>query len=109
MICAYQITLAAETKTIEKTFIQDPVNHPLFPVFVVTAFAAIVLVLIVVVGIYMISVVNMLRKKTRPVTQVSPIIRHAGGPFIKRRKVSLYRFLGITTIVLIVMLITSLM
>lgn len=53
-------SFAQENSTSVKSFSEDPFNHPMFPLFVVSAFVLIVVFLVALVAIYMIKIVNLL-------------------------------------------------
>lgn len=55
---------AQEPSTPTKSFLDDPINDPMFPLYVVMALIVVVAVLITFVGIYMIRILNMLTEQS---------------------------------------------
>lgn len=64
--CLSAVTTFAQENT-AKTFWDDPVNHPLTPLYVITALLLVVVILVAVVGIYMVKVLNTLTEQARKV------------------------------------------
>ncbi len=52
--------IAQEAEPSQKTFWDDPVNDPLLPVYLLTAFVFVVIILVAFVAIYLIKILNML-------------------------------------------------
>jgi cytochrome c oxidase cbb3-type subunit 3 len=50
----------AQEAVVEKTFWDDPINHPMLPVYAITSLVFIVIVLVMMVAIYLTRVINML-------------------------------------------------
>ncbi|HEY5916337.1 MAG TPA: c-type cytochrome [Chryseolinea sp.] len=65
-------SFAQETSSVQKSFGEDPFNHPMLHVYVTSAFGLIVLLLIVFVGLYSFRVVKFLR------TQITKVDHHKG-------------------------------
>lgn len=62
--CLTAVTTFAQENA-NKTFWDDPVNHPLTPLYAVTALLLVVVVLVAFVGIYMVKVLNTLTEQAR--------------------------------------------
>lgn len=62
--CLSAVTTFAQENT-AKTFWDDPVNHPLMPLYLVTAMMVVAILLVAVVGIYMVKVLNTLTEHAR--------------------------------------------
>jgi cytochrome c oxidase cbb3-type subunit 3 len=58
------VAFAQDTAAPAKTFWDDPISHPLFPLYVVTALIIVVTLLIMITGIYMIRILNMLAEQS---------------------------------------------
>ena len=52
--------MAQEAVPAQKTFWDDPVNDPLLPVYLLTAFVFVVIILVAFVAIYLIKILNVL-------------------------------------------------
>jgi hypothetical protein len=101
------VSFAEQTQPVQKTFKQDPFNHPAFPAFIVTLFACVVLILLVSVGIYMMRVTRFLRTQVNheQLLTVQPIF--VVSPKRVYKKWSLYGSLGVIVIVVIVLTLTG--
>lgn len=55
--------MIAQVPATNSSFWSDPVNHPMLPVYLVTAFVFVVIVLVALVALYMIRVLNMLTRQ----------------------------------------------
>ncbi|MBT1695863.1 c-type cytochrome [Fulvivirgaceae bacterium PWU4] len=64
--CLFAASTFAQENT-AKTFWDDPVNHPLASLYVVTALLLVVVILVAFVGIYMVKVLNTLTEQARKV------------------------------------------
>jgi hypothetical protein len=99
------VSFAEHTQPVQKTFKQDPFNHPDFPAVVVTVFAGIVLLLLLSVGIYMMRVTRFLKSQV----VVDPVITFQPKLVIKdpvRKKWSLYGSLGVIVIIVAILTLT---
>lgn len=69
------LTSAEKISVADRTFRQDPFNHPFFPLVIVSAFGVIVLILLIVVLFYGASVIKLLKKhtQTEPQIAVAPV------------------------------------
>ena len=101
------VSFAEQTKPIQKTFKQDPFNHPDFPAFVVTLFAGVVLVLLISVGTYMARVTRFVRAQLNPELPMTVQPLSVVTPKRTYKKWSLYGSLGLIAIVVIVLTLTG--
>lgn len=63
-----------------KSFMDDPINHPMLPVYIIGAFILVVVVLIMVVSLYMVKVLNMLTEQA-----AKENAEKAGKPYVAPR------------------------
>ncbi len=56
-------TFAQNTAQAQKTFMDDPFNHPMLPLYFVMALILIIIILVIVVGLYMLRVINLLTQQ----------------------------------------------
>jgi hypothetical protein len=105
MLLTAGLSIAAfgETRTIQKTFAEDPIDHPLSPLFMVTMFAVVVLMVLVVVGIYMIRVM-MHFKREKPGSTSSPGLL-TPNTVIRKKQIRLYSWLGVSVMIIIAVII----
>jgi hypothetical protein len=101
------VSFAEQTKPIQKTFKQDPFNHPDFPEFIVTYFAGVVLVLLISVGIYIARVTRFLRAQLNPKQHMPVIPLTIATQESTYKKWSLYGSLGLVAIVVIILTLTG--
>lgn len=76
------LVIAQDTRITGKTFGQDPLSHPMFPVFAVTFFGITVLILLIATGIYLMRAIHVLKTAEEPgITAVSK----ASGKSVRSR------------------------
>jgi hypothetical protein len=98
---------AEQTASVEKNFRQDPFNHPLFPVFLVTLFAGVVLILLVAVGIYSIRTTRFLKTKMNNHSVMRDQSKLVAPSIRVNRKWSLYHSLGVIAVIVVVLTLTG--
>lgn len=78
----FVVGVNAQESAATKSFMDDPVNHPMLPVYIIGAFIIVVILLIMVVALYMINVLNMLTEQA-----AREKAEKAGKPYVAPRSV----------------------
>lgn len=60
LLCSNTVLFAQESVATGPSFWSDPVNHPMMPLYAISAFVFITIVLVLVVALYMIRIINIL-------------------------------------------------
>jgi hypothetical protein len=100
-------SFAEQTSPIQKTFRQDPFNHPMFPAFLVTLFVGVVLVLLAIVGIYLMRITRFLKTRINYEPGMTDQPKVVVTSILSRKKWSLYGSLGVIAIIVVVLTLTG--
>lgn len=71
---------AQQLSSRESAFVDDPFNHPLMPIYFITALTIIVIVLLIVVSVYMLKVLNMVTRQTEKEKALKLGVAYAPSP-----------------------------